>query len=227
MAITITVADLLPDLDIPDDMGGAPYTGSQDQLFNITRWLGMKCGNEVVHELKQPTTSALVKKCKKLSVDWWDYLTNRVDVADSLKKMILYQFRDAFDHATHKALTGHELPKVKDGFQHNALKGLRQATGHGDAALLLYRIRYWWPKATVIQGGKKWIAKTHKQWADELGISRRTFRTAQQRLLERDLIETITAEFNDHSMLHLRPTSETVALFQHENDGKAWPKSSG
>lgn len=30
------------------------------------------------------------------------------------------------------------------------------------------------------------------------------------------LIETITAEFKGHSMLHLRPTPEAVALFQHE-----------
>lgn len=219
--VTMTVADLLSDLNIPDEIGTAPYTGSQQQLVSITRWLAMQFGKDTLHEIKQPTPSALVKECKKMSANWWDYLTDRVGVSDSLKKVIFYQFRDAFEHATHKGLTGHELPKSKDGFQHNALKGLRQAAGHGDAALLLYRIRYWWPKATVIQDGKKWIAKTHKQWADELGMAPRTYRTAQQRLLERGLIETITAEFNDHWMLHLRPTPQAVALFQLPDVGKA------
>ncbi|WP_067108647.1 hypothetical protein [Sphingopyxis granuli] len=216
----ITVADLLSDLDIPDEIGAAPYTGSQQQLVSITRWLAMQFGKELLYTLKQPTPSALVKECKKMFAKWWDYLTDRVEVADDLKKVIFYNFRDAFEHTTHKMLTGYDLPKTKDGFQHNALRGLRKATGHGDAALLLYRIRYWWPKATVVQCGKKWIAKTHKQWADELGISPRTYRTAQDRLLERGLIETITAEFKGHSMLHLRPTPEAVALFQHEVAGE-------
>lgn len=217
----ITVADLLTDLDIPDEIGAAPYTGSQQQLVSITRWLAMLHGKDTLCSLKQPTPSALVKECKRMSGVWWSHLTDHWGVADELKKIIFFHFRDAFEHTTHKMLTGHDLPKAKDGFQHNALRGLRQATGHGDAALLLYRIRYWWPKASVIQDGKKWIAKTHKQWADELGISPRTYRTAQDRLLERGLIETITAEFNGHSMLHLRPTPAAVALFQYNDAGEA------
>jgi len=217
----ITVADLLSDLDLPDEIGAALYTGSQEQLVNITRWLGMQHGKDTLCSLKQPTPSALVKECKRVSDVWWSYLSDHLGVADGLKKVIFYQFRSAFEHTIHKMLTGHDLPKAKDGFQHNALRGLRQATGHGDAALLLYRIRYWWPKASVIQGGKKWIAKTHKQWADELGISPRTYRTAQDRLLERGLIETITAEFKGHSMLHLRPTPEAVALFQYKEAEEA------
>lgn len=218
---SMTVAELLPGFGIPDGISSALYTGSPDQLLSITRWLGMKFGKEVLVELKQPTSSALVKERKKMAADWWEYLTERVDVPESLKPVIMYQFRDAFEHATHKIMTGHELPKTKDGFQHNALKGLRQATGHGDAALLLYRIRYWWPKASVIQNGKKWIAKTHKQWADELGIAPRTFRTAYERLLERGLVEAITTKFKGNSMLHLRPTPEAVALFQYKDAGAA------
>jgi len=209
-----TVADLLPDLNLPDEVGSAPYTGSAQQLVSITQWLAIQIGKETIYKLKQPTPSALVKECRKMFANWWEYLTDRVEVADDLKKLLSNQFRYAFEQATHKGLTGHDLPKAKDGFQHNALKGLRQATGHGDAALLLYRIRYWWPKASVIHFGKKWIAKTHQQWADELGMPKRTFRTAYDRLLDLGLVEAITAEFNGHSMLHLRPTAGAVALFQ-------------
>lgn len=216
-----TVAELLSDLNIPDDIGAAPYTGSQQQLVIITRWIAMQYGKDILCSLKQPTPSALVKECKRMSGAWWSHLTNTWDVADDLKKVIFFNFREAFEQTTHKMLTGHDLPKTKDGFQHNALRELRQATNHGDAALLLYRIRYWWPKASVIQHGKKWIAKTHNQWAEELGIAPRTFRTAYTRLLERGLIEAITTKFKDHSMLHLRPTPDTIALFQYKDAGEA------
>jgi hypothetical protein len=110
-------------------------------------------------------------------------------------------------------LTGKELPIAKDGFSHNALKTLRKATGHGDAAIFLYRVRYWWPKATIVLGKRKWIAKTHKQWADELGMEDRTFRTAYDRLVKLDLIEAVKAEFRGASINHIRPTEAAEELF--------------
>jgi len=73
-----TVADLLPDLNLPDEVGSAPYTGSAQQLVSITQWLALQIGKETIYNLKQPTPTALVKKCKKVFADWWDYLTDRV-----------------------------------------------------------------------------------------------------------------------------------------------------
>lgn len=216
--VTMTVSDIFPDLDIPVEMSAAAYTGERQQLQSITRWMGMTLAKEVFYELKQPTLTALSNQRYKCSQAWWERLIeNEVDA--SFKNSIFCEFRQAFDRAAYKMLTGHDLPQTKDGFQHNALQLLRLATGHGDAALILYRIRYWWPRASVILYGKVWIAKTHKQWAEELGLALRSFRTAYDRLLALGLIETTTAEFNGVSMTHVRPTSETVALFQYSTSG--------
>lgn len=216
--VTMTVSDVFADLDIPVDMSTAPYTGDRSQLHRITRWVGMTLARETFYELKQPTLTALTNQRNKFAQAWWERLVeNEVDA--SFKNPIACEFRQAFDGAAYKMLTGHELPQTKDGFQHNSLQLLRLATGHGDAALILYRIRYWWPKASVVLYGKVWIAKTHKQWAEELGLAPRSFRTAYERLLALGLIETITAEFNGVSMTHVRPTCETIALFQFSSSG--------
>ena len=45
------------------------------------------------------------------------------------------------------------------------------AEGHAHAALLLMRILFWMPKATVRRAGHTFVAKSRQEWAVEVGIS--------------------------------------------------------
>lgn len=60
-----------------------------------------------------------------------------------LRKALDLDIKQVFDAVFFKLLSGKDLPQTKDGFQHNALQALRELTRHGDAAIFLYRVRYW------------------------------------------------------------------------------------
>lgn len=216
-----TVAAVFSGFALPDDIGNKLYDGSPGQLRKVTRAVGLQAGQEAIYEVKQPSSSAFAAKSKSMAAGWWDFLVGLLGldaIGTSSRNSITKEFRTAFDQATFKGLTGQELPQAKNGFSKNALQSIRLATDHGDAAIILYRVRYWWPKASVTHQGKTWIAKTHKQWAAELGMRSRTFRTAYSRLLELSLIESMTAEFKGYPMMHIRPTHKAIALFQNDDE---------
>jgi hypothetical protein len=203
--------------DFPHDLASTPFTGSKDQLLAITVYVAAMMAKDFLIGNEKPTASKIAARAKATANEWWDYLTTEIEggpeASDkSLRAAIATRVKDTFDSVAHKFLSGHDLPPTDDGYLHNPIQLLREATGHGDAALFLYRIRYWWPKASIWLDGKKWIAKTHKQWADELGMKVRSFRTAYQRSVKLGLVEAHTAKFNGVPMLHIRPTEAAEKL---------------
>ncbi|MCZ7891889.1 hypothetical protein O9X99_09405 [Agrobacterium salinitolerans] len=221
-AHVITVAQVFEDFHaegfFTPDLASKPYDASHKLLSEITRTLAVVAAKEAASGTGAPTASYITKKQKAFATSWWTYLTEKIvggpDAKDkSLKRAIELDVRQTFDAVLYKTTTGKDLPESKDGFGHNAMQALRKATGHGDAAIFLYRLRYWWPKAKIVIDGRKWIANTHKQWAEELGIEERGFRTAYSHLLKMELIEARAAPFKGQTMNHVRPTEICQKLF--------------
>lgn len=210
-------------LELPEKLASETYDGSKQQLLKITEHYVTGEIMSYLYKAAAPTPSAIEKERKDLARGWWHFLVHPkigVDEADkALRRAIENRIKVRVDECAHKFLTGHELPKSKDGYSHNTLQALRAATGQGDAAIFLYRIKYWWPKASVIILNKYWIAKTHKQWADELGMETRSFRTAYDRLVKLDLIEKTVADFRGASINHIRPTEKAEKLFAEVKNG--------
>ena len=78
-------------------------------------------------------------------------------------------------------------------------------------ALMLSQIFYWYrpddkgkSKLRVYRGGKWWIAKSMKEWQEELGISLKQARRSVEVLQEHGLIETAVMRFNGSAVVHLR-----------------------
>jgi hypothetical protein len=67
-----------------------------------------------------------------------------------------------------------------------------QFTGSLEAAMMLSQLLYWTPKSSM--GG--WIAKSDKEWNDELCLSRYGIRTATTTLKDMGVIETKLKKFN-------------------------------
>lgn len=204
-------------VEFPANLATAIWDGSRAQLIEVTALVTGRRASEMFLETPAPTVSYIVQQRKSWASDWWLILTEveggpSEDDANT-KRAIEQKIKTVVDAVAHKKLTGYDLPVAKDGFSQNAMQVLRKATGHGDAAIFLYRVRYWWPKATIILGKRKWIAKTHLQWAEELGMEVRTFRTAYDRLVKLDLIEAVKAEFRGASINHIRPTEAGEKLF--------------
>lgn len=221
-AHVVTVAQVFADWHqegiFTPGLAAKPYDGSQKLLSEITRLVAVKAAKEAAFGTDAPTASYITKKQKAFATDWWGYLTEHVvggpdGENKALRKALALNVKQTFDAVLYKTTTGKDLPESKDGFGYNAMQALRRATGHGDAAIFLYRLRYWWPKATVIIDGRKWIANTHKQWAEELGMEERGFRTAYNHLLKLELIEARAAPFKGQTINHVRPTDACQKLF--------------
>ena len=91
-----------------------------------------------------------------------------------------------------------------------------------NAGLLLYRIAWWQPKATIVKGeGAPWIAKNGMQWARETGLSRNQYERGLRALKDRDLIETCRAFFGNRLITHLRLTPVGVARLKGRHSLKA------
>lgn len=211
-------ASIVDQVPLPQELASAPYKGSREQLLAVTEAVALVETRNFLKQTDKPTASYITASRTNLAQSWWRYLTEDIESGPaatdkSMRKAIEHRVKSIVDRVAHKFLTGHDLPPSKDGFSYNALQTLRKATGHGDAAIFLYRIRYWWPKAVIVHNNRKWIAKTHPQWAEELGMEERTFRTAYSRLLELDLIEAARAKFNGATVNHIRPTETAEKLF--------------
>ena len=74
---------------------------------------------------------------------------------------------------------------------------LRRITKTGDQALCLAQIIYWFrpassngkPRARIFKGGKRWLAKTHEQLGEEVGLSGRQVKACLSALRTLGLIE--------------------------------------
>ena len=83
-----------------------------------------------------------------------------------------------------------------------------------NAALLLMRVAYWMPKATIERAGLMWVAKTGKDWQEETGLSPEQYRDALRALKDKGLLATEQHFFGAKCVTHLRlkdPDDDTVA----------------
>lgn len=222
----VLVAQVLPDLYneglLSEELAARSFDGSRKLVCEITRETSVKSAVEAFYKAGTPTASYMAKEHKAFASEWWAYINDQpaidLDRLKKYRKAVDYEVKSTFDAVFHKLQTGKELPAAKDGYTGNVMQALRRATQNGDAAIILYRIKFWMPKATVIMDGRKWIAKTHKQWAEELGMEDRGFRTAYDRLVKLQLIEARIAKFNGVTINHLRPTVAAEKLFSGETD---------
>jgi hypothetical protein len=82
----------------------------------------------------------------------------------------------------------------------------KRVTGSANAALLLYRILYWQPRATVRIGGFAWIAKSREVWMGETQLSRNQYDRALALLKQQGVVATLQAMFGRKAITHLRLT---------------------
>ena len=114
----------------------------------------------------------------------------------------------------------------------NLIVKCRQATGSGDTALLLLRIGFWMPKATIKFGGERWIAKSAAQWCAETGMSPQQYKDAIAKLRELRLV--LTEQHIDcassRNITHLRLTEhgrQVVEPCNHLHEVKPIPGQAG
>lgn len=76
-----------------------------------------------------------------------------------------------------------------------------------DAGMMLGQLLYWTPRAKLPGG---WIAKSDKDWSQELCLKRYSVRKARKILLDRDLIETKIARFDGAPTVHYRIKTDSL-----------------
>jgi len=71
-------------------------------------------------------------------------------------------------------------------------------TGNIEAAMMLSQLLYWTPRSTM----NGWIAKSDREFQEELCLSRYGIRTAKMKLEEMKLIKVRKLQFNGAPTLH-------------------------
>jgi len=89
---------------------------------------------------------------------------------------------------------------------------LELAQGLAHAALLLQRIAYWMPRATVRRGGHTVVAKSRQEWAVEAGISLDQCKRAFGELRRLGLVATEQHKFFGRNITPVRLTGPALAL---------------
>jgi hypothetical protein len=98
------------------------------------------------------------------------------------------------------------------GVRNLAARCMELAEGHAHAALLLLRILFWMPKATVRHGGHTFVAKSRQEWANEAGISFDQCKRAMAELRRLGLVATEQHKFGGRNITHIRVTGRALAL---------------
>jgi hypothetical protein len=101
----------------------------------------------------------------------------------------------------------------------NPLARYQAATGSMAAAMLLFQIAYWMPKATVRHGGHLWIAKAAAEWCAEAGLTMSQYLRAIALLRRLCLVVTEQHIFGGRAITHLRLTAKGLALVKGEKPG--------
>jgi hypothetical protein len=86
------------------------------------------------------------------------------------------------------------------------------AEGHAHAALLLMRILFWMPRATVRHRGHTFVANSRQEWAVEAGISFDQCKRAFAELRRLGLVATEQHKFGGRNITHVRLTGRALAL---------------
>jgi hypothetical protein len=111
-----------------------------------------------------------------------------------------------------KAAKPKKAPKAAIGIDLNPLSNCVRAAGAGPAAILLYRIRYWMPRASIEKLGEKWIVKTRAEWAAETGLSETQYDRAIAQLKQLDLVVCKQMPWKGDNVTHVRLTLEVQAM---------------
>lgn len=86
------------------------------------------------------------------------------------------------------------------------------ATKSWPAAILLYQIAYWMPKAKIRRDGHTWIAKPATDWCTETALTPQQYKDAVRILRHARLILTERHQFNGKLMTFLRLTTRGADL---------------
>lgn len=89
---------------------------------------------------------------------------------------------------------------------------VQAAEGQVNAALLLMRILFWMPKATIERDGQKWIARSGADWAAEMHLSPHQYKRAAAWLRQHDLIVTEQHLFGGKNITFTRLTERGMTL---------------
>jgi hypothetical protein len=92
------------------------------------------------------------------------------------------------------------------------MRCMELAEGHAKAALLLMRILFWMPKATVRHKGHTFVAKSRQEWAAEAGISFDQCKRGFVELRRLGLVATEQHKFFGRNITHVRLTGRALAL---------------
>ena len=98
------------------------------------------------------------------------------------------------------------------GVRNLGARCMELAEGHPHAALLLMRILFWMPKATVRHGGHTFVAKSRQEWAVEAGTSPEQCKRAMAVLRRLGLVATEQHKFGGRNITHVRLMGHALAL---------------
>ena len=115
----------------------------------------------------------------------------------------------------------------KDNFQKPLLARCRDATHNASAASLLYRIHFWMPKATIVHGGRKWVANSADQWCEQTALTYDQYRRAIRHLRAKGLVETEQHLFGRKNITHVRLTKLAYAVLFSPQPEKGTAPSPG
>ena len=96
---------------------------------------------------------------------------------------------------------------------------LRRICSSGDEALILNQLVCYWfarddencTRARILKAHHRWVAKSHKEWANELGMTPKQARRCIAALVNKGLVEVRTWRFNGHNTTHVRPLTSEIA----------------
>lgn len=80
---------------------------------------------------------------------------------------------------------------------------------------IIARVLYWYPKAKLKRGGKRWIADVRIVWAFDCGLTVKSFDLAVERLVKMGLIEKTRGPHPSGralNCLYIRPTENTSKM---------------
>ncbi len=97
---------------------------------------------------------------------------------------------------------------------------LRKICDSGDEALVLNQLVCYWfardsenrTRAKITEARHRWVAKSCKEWADELVMTPKQARCCLTVLEKKGFIEVRTWRFRGHNTTHVRPLIAAIAI---------------
>lgn len=109
----------------------------------------------------------------------------------------------------------------------NPLARCQLATKNTKAALLIYRLAYWMPKARIKRDGFLWVARSRSEWCDETGLSIDQYNRALRRLKDIGLVVAEQHLFAGKNVTHMRITELGQKAIGAGDEDKACSNTEG